>query len=130
VLVGEDAVDFDLTLTAIDRIARIATLRIKHVPPKEPKIRVPADWMRAPVGGTPNNWVQVRKSRDTYVASVGQETFDVLLRIRLSDGVILSASMENPVITVERRCTDAELRRCDEPHPGRIFRRIEMFLEP
>jgi hypothetical protein len=130
VLLGEDAVDFDLTLTAIDRSAGIATLHIKHVPPSEPKIRVPADWMRAPVRGAPNNWVQVRKSGDTYVASVGQETFDVLLRIRLSDGVMLSASMENPVITVERQCRDAGLRQCDEPHPGRIFRRIEMFLQP
>jgi hypothetical protein len=130
VLVGEDAVDFHLTLTAVDRKAGIATLQIEHTPPKEPGIRLPGDWMRAPVRETPNNWVQVQKSGDAYVASVGQETFDVLLRVRLSDGVILSASMENPVITVERQCRDRELRQCDEPHPRRILRRIEMSLEP
>jgi hypothetical protein len=44
------------------------------------------------------------------VASVGQETFDVVLRLRLTDGAILSASMENPVVTIERRCRDLALR--------------------
>jgi len=130
VLVGEDAVDFDITLTGIDRPAGTATLTVKHIPPKEAKIRLPADWMRAPVTGTPNNWVQVVRSGEAYVASVGQETFDVVLQIRLADGVMLSASMANPVIKIERQCRDAELHQCDEARPGRTFRRIEMVLEP
>jgi hypothetical protein len=130
VLVGEDAVDFDISLTAVDPPAGIAMLLVKHVPPPAPKIRIPADWMRAPIAGTPNNWVQVQRSGGTYVASVGQETFDVILRIRLADGVILSASMDNPVIRLDRECKDPDLRQCGETRPGRTLRRIEMVLEP
>ena len=129
VLIGEDAVDFDITLTALDHAAGEVTLTVNHVPPAEPKIKIPAEWMRPPVADSPNNWVQVERSGDAYIAAVGKETFDVLLRIRLSDGVILSATMENPVVTTERRCRDAALQQCDDARPGRVFRRIEMTLE-
>ena len=60
VLVGEGAIDFDITLTDIDRVNGVAALLVKHVVPEEPAIRIPAAWMRAPVADTPNNWVQVR----------------------------------------------------------------------
>jgi hypothetical protein len=63
VVLGEDHIDFDITLTAVDTAADVATLLIKHVPPAAPKIRLPADWMRAPVTDTPNNFVQCRKRR-------------------------------------------------------------------
>ena len=130
VLVGEDAVDFEIQLRALDRTAGVATLAVGHVPPAQSRIRILADWMRPPVGSTPNNWVQVTRSGDAYVASLGQETFDVVLRLRLTDGAVLSASMENPVVTIERRCRDLALQQCDEAHPGRVLRRIEMTLEP
>ena len=130
VLIGEDSVDFDLTLTALDRPGGEATLTVRHVPPAEPKIRIPAEWMRTPVAGSPNNWVQVKRSGDAYTAAVGKETFDVTLRIRLTDGVILAATMENPVITIERRCRDLALQQCDEARPNRVLRRIEMTREP
>ncbi len=129
VLVGEDHVDFNLTLTALDRAAGMATLTVAHVPPPAPKIQIPADWMRAPVGDAPNNWVQVERAGDAYVASVGQETFYVVLRLRLADGVILSAQMDNPVVHIERRCRDRALEDCDEARPRRTFRHIEMELE-
>jgi hypothetical protein len=129
VLIGEDHVDFDVTLIALDRTAGAAVLGIAHVPPPQSTIRLPADWMRAPVRDTPNNWVQVERMGDAYVASVGQETFDVVLRVRLADGVILTASMDNPVVYVARRCRDAALRECAEGRPGRTFRAIKMDLD-
>src|SRR5262245_9891203 len=45
VVLGQDHVHFDLTLTSVDSAREQATLLIKHVPPAEPKIKIPADWM-------------------------------------------------------------------------------------
>ena len=42
VMVGEDHIDFDITLTAVDTVSHLATLLIKHVPPPVPKIRLDA----------------------------------------------------------------------------------------
>jgi len=49
VLIGEDSIDFDVQLTGIDRSRAVARLLVRHVPPSEPKIRIPAAWMRKPV---------------------------------------------------------------------------------
>src|SRR5262249_35198514 len=95
VLIGEDSIDFDIQLTGIDRSRGVATLLVKHVPPKAQKIRMPAEWMREPVAGVPNNWVQVRRAAGGYIGAVGKETFDVELTISLSAGEILSATMDN-----------------------------------
>jgi hypothetical protein len=128
VLLGEDSIDFDITLTAVDRASGIAVLIVKHVVPPEPKVKFPAEWMRPPVADGPNNWVQVRKTADGYIASVGKETFDVELRIRLDDGTIVSATMENPVTRITRTCTDAALTQCSNAKPDPTMRRIEMTL--
>jgi hypothetical protein len=128
VLIGEDSIDFDIHLTAVDRSSGVATLLVKHVPPKVPKIRIPAEWMREPVAGVPNNWVQVRKAAGAYIGAVGKETFDVELTIRLSSGEILSATMDNRVEAVERECVDVELSNCGERRPDPTVRRIEMSL--
>jgi len=127
-VLGEDHIDFDITLTAVDRASDVATLLIKHLPPPAPKIRLPADWMRAPVADTPNNWVQVRKTDTGFAASVGKETFDVKQSIALSNGKILSATMDNPVTKVARVCSDAALTRCGDAKPDPTLRRIEMSL--
>lgn len=127
VLVGQGAIDFDITLTGIDRVNGVAGLLVKHVVPEEPAIRIPAAWMRAPVANTPNNWVQVRHDGDRYVAAVGRETFDVELNVSLESGRILYATMVNPVETVVRDCSDVELTDCGEPRRRRIFRRVEML---
>ena len=127
VLVGEGAIDFDIALTDIDRLNGVAGLLVKHVVPEEPAIQIPAAWMRAPVADTPNNWVQVRRDGDRYVAAAGQETFDVELSVSLESGRILHATMVNPVETVVRDCTDVELTDCGEPRRRRIFRRVEML---
>jgi hypothetical protein len=128
VLIGEDAIDFDIHLTGIDRSLGVATLLVKHVPPKAPKIRIPAEWMREPVAGAPNNWVQVRRAAGAYIGAVGKETFDVELTIRLAGGEILSATMDNLVEAVARECADVELSDCGERRPDPTVRRIEMSL--
>ena len=128
VVLGEDHIDFDITLTAVDTATKVATLLIKHVPPPAPKIRLPADWMRRPVADTPNNWVQVRKTATGFAASVGKETFDVTLNVDISQGRILSARMENPVTKITRACTDAALIQCGEAQSTPIVRRVELSL--
>lgn len=126
-IIGEDSIDFDITLQKVDRSANTATVLIRHVPPAEPKINLPAPWMHVPVADTPNNWVEVGKNKDgKYVASVGKETFDVVIETSLTDGRILSATMDNPVEVLERECSDAALASCGEPIRYQIRRLIEI----
>jgi len=127
---AEDHIDFDITMTAVDARAGAAALVIKHVPPSAPKVRLPADWMRAPVAGTANNWVQVRKTTDGFAASVGRETFDVRLQVATSDGRILAASMDNPVTRITRDCSDAALTHCGDARPSPVMRHVDISLMP
>lgn len=130
IVLGEDSLDFDLTLESVSQSDGVAVLSVTHVPPDKPGIKLPADWMTKPVSDTPNNWVEVHKNdRGMYVAAVGKETFDVRIKVSLSDGKILSATMENPVETIERECSDAALQQCGEAKPNHILRQIEMHLE-
>jgi hypothetical protein len=69
-ILGEDAVDFDITLKGIDQAHQVATVTIRHMPPARPEIRISADWMRAPVADTPNNWVQVSKNDHKMIAGM------------------------------------------------------------
>jgi hypothetical protein len=129
VLVGEDSIAFDMTFKSIDPATQTAILVIRHVPPAKPTVHLSADWMQAPVAGTPNNWVQVQKEQDgTFTAAVGKETFDVELTVSLADGRILHGSMKNPVTTIERTCQDAALTKCSDPKPHEIMRKIEIAL--
>jgi hypothetical protein len=124
-ILGESSVDFDLTLQAIDGSAKMATVLVRHIPPAQSQVQLPASWMQSPVAGTPNNWVSVRKgSNGKYVASVGKETFDDVIKTSLTDGRILSATMDNPVEVLERQCTDAALTVCGDPIRYQIRRRI------
>ena len=87
--------------------------------------------MHKPVGDTANNWVQVQKMENgKYLAAVGKETFDVAIKVSLADGKILSGSIDNPVETIERECTDAALSACSDPKPHTIRRQIAIYLEP
>jgi len=131
VLLGEDSIDFDYTLKAVDRSAGTATLVVRHVPPEKPEIKIPAEWMQKPVSDTPNNWVQIQKTQDgKFLGAVGKETFEVTVQLSLADGKILSARMNNPVETVERECQDAALTKCGEPKPHAILRQVEISLKP
>ncbi len=126
IVVGEDTIDFDLTLTKIDPATRSATLLVKHVPPATLGISLPATWMQPPViGSSPNNWVQVVKAGDAgYDAGVGHESFDVEVTVELDTGKLVSAKMVNPVDVLERECTDAELSSCKDPSRRQIMRKI------
>ena len=126
-VVGEDSIDFDLVLKEVDTASHLATLVVRHVPPAKPQIKLPAEWMRAPVAETPNNWVQVQKSANgKYSAEVGKETFDVELKVTLLDGEIVSATLDNPVEVLARECADVALSSCGEPLRYQIRRQIEL----
>lgn len=127
VLLGEDSIDFDVTLKNVDQSQQTATLLVRHVPPARPHVKLPADWMRAPVADTPNNWVQVEKSGEgKYVAEVGKETFEVEIKVSLLNGKMLSAKMDNPVEVLKRECTDSALATCGEATRYQIKRQIEV----
>lgn len=130
VILGEDSIDFDLTLEDLDTSTQVATLVVRHVPPPQPKVKLPTPWMQAPVADTPNNWIDVKKNASgKYVAQVGKETFDVEIKVSLKDGKILSATQENLVQIRQRECSDAAFVDCGPPSDHQIRRRIELHLE-
>jgi hypothetical protein len=130
-LIGESLIDFDMTLKAVDTAAGTAVLVVKHVPPEKSGVKLPADWMQKPVGDMPNNWVGVTKEQNgSYTAAVGEENFTVEMKVSLADGRILSATMDNPVKTIERTCEDAALTKCGEAKPHEILRKIDITLAP
>jgi hypothetical protein len=127
---GQDSIDFDITLTAIDEVAHEATLVIRHVPPAQAQIQFPATWMVAPVGNLPNNWVEVEKGgQGKYSAEVGKETFEVVIKLSLPSGRIVSAEMDNPVDVLGRDCDDAALSKCGAPNRYGIRRRVYLSAE-
>jgi hypothetical protein len=130
VLLGESAVDFDFTVKEVDEVNRTALLEVKHVPPAQLAVHIKAEWMKKPVASLPNNWVTVSKTAGGYEAGVGQETFDVLIKISTIDGKILHASMNNPVHTEIRSCEDEALTKCGMPQPHDILRQVEITLLP
>ncbi len=129
VVLGVSAVDFDLTLLTVDQAAQTATLLVKHVPPAQLRVPLRAAWIRMPDAGTPNNWVQVTKKGGGFVTAVGQETFDVRMKVSLADGGILSATMKNLVKGQVRDCRDAALTSCGKPRPLDISRHIKISLQ-
>lgn len=125
VVLGEDSIDFDITLKELN--PPTATLLVKHVPPAQPKVKLPAPWMQTPVADTPNNWINVSKNgAGKFDAQVGKETFDVEIKVGLKDGRILSATIDNPVQATKRECTDAAFLDCGPASPLRIHRQIEL----
>jgi len=131
VTLGEDSVDFDLTLKEIDPVNQVAVLLVKHVPPAQSNVKLPAPWMQASVGDTPNNWVQINKNQaGKYDAGAGKETFDVDIKVSLRDGKILSATMDNLVKMRHRECSDAALLDCGASSDHTSHRQIELRLVP
>jgi hypothetical protein len=130
VLLGQDSIDFDVTLKQLNAADGVATVLVRHVVPAQPQIRIPVEWMRTPVADTPNNWVEVQKLQDgSYRAQIGKETFDATIRISLVDGRILGASLVNPVTVSERVCTDEALTKCGDAIRSEIMRKIEIGTE-
>jgi hypothetical protein len=131
VLLGEDSFDFDIVLGDISTPSGTRHLTVRHVPPEQPELRIPADWMRTPVVDVPNNWVQVTKLAESrYVASVGKETFDAQIQLTLATGKVVSADLENPVDVFERECKDEALTQCGEGVRYRILRQIRIVEVP
>jgi hypothetical protein len=128
VLVGEDVIDFDLTLLGANPKAHTAELLVKHIPPKQQRLKLPASWMQTPVRTLPNNWVQVIKSDGGFVAQVGTEVFEVLITVDTRDGKIVEAKIHNPVVYVERTCIDAALTQCTEPKPDELVRDVSLVV--
>jgi hypothetical protein len=129
VLVGEDVIDFDLTLVGANRKAHTSDLLVKHVPPRQQKLKLPASWMETPVRTLPNNWVQVIKSDGGYLVQVGMEVFEVRITVDTRDGKIVEAKIHNPVVYVERTCTDEALTQCTEPRPDGLVRDVSLVLK-
>jgi hypothetical protein len=126
-ILGQEAIDFDVTLQTIDQKTQMATLVVRHVPPAEAAFTLPVDWMRPAVGSLPNNWVEVQKAPGgKYAAEVGQETFVDTIHVSLARGRIVSASMDNPVDVFARDCDDAALTVCGPPIRYRIRRQITL----
>ncbi len=121
------SVDFNVTLEEVDTAGRIATLVARHVPPVQPQVHLKAAWMETPVADTRNNSVQIAADKGQFVTSVGKEIFNVQLEVSLEDGKILSATMDNPVETIERDCKDAQLTDCG-PRRHRIVRTVAIKL--
>jgi hypothetical protein len=127
---GQDSIDFDITLTAIDEVAHEATLVVRHVPPAQAQIQFPATWMVVPVGNLPNNWVEVEKGgQGKYSAEVGKETFEVVIKLSLPSGRIISAEIDNPVDVLGRECDDAALSKCGAPARYGIRRKVYLSAE-
>jgi hypothetical protein len=128
ITLGQDSIDFDLTLEALDQPSKTATLLIRHVPPPHPQITLPTEWMKVRVGKGENNWVEVEKSDGKYLAQVGEETFDVHIKLDTFDGKILSAELHNPVSFTARTCQDAALLNCDTATAGTLVRDVTLHL--
>jgi hypothetical protein len=127
VLIGQDSIDFEVSLKGYDRKENVVTLSVRHVPPENPGLKMPAEWMFDPVARTQNNWVQVIKTPDgKFVASVGKEIFDVEIRAGLRDGRILSAVEDNVVEVSERVCSDEKLSDPGPPTRYKIVRHVEI----
>jgi hypothetical protein len=131
VLVGEDSIDFDIVLGKISSSGGARELTVRHVPPQQPNIRIPVDWMRMPVTDVPNNWVQVTKlGEGRYIASVGKETFDARIWLSTANGRVVSADLENSVEVFERECKDATLTQYGDGVCYRIVRQIHIVEIP
>jgi hypothetical protein len=129
VLLGEDSIAFDMSWKSTNDAEHTALIRIRHLPPAKPTVHLTAEWMKTPDPETPNNWVESQNTNDgKFEASVGKETFDVELKIDLTDGKILSGSMDNTVKTIHCTCEDRELTKCGAQVPHEITRKIEIAL--
>ncbi len=131
VTLGQDSIDFDVTLAEVDQTAKVATVIVRHVPPEKPQIKVPVAWMQPPVADSQNNWVMVsNRGPGKFSAQVGKETFVATLKISLLDGRIISATLYNPAEVLERICSDAALTSCGEPSRFQILRQVQIEQLP
>ena len=130
VLLGQDVVDFALSVESVNPAENTETLLIQHVPRPVLHVEQPAKWMQESTSAKPNNFIQISKEGDSFVAETGKESFDVRLVLDTRDGSILSASMHNPVALTVRTCKDRELTQCGSAAPKTILREITLKRVP
>jgi hypothetical protein len=130
VLLGQDVVDFSLSAESINPAESTETILVQHVPPPALHVEQPVQWMQEPTSAKPNNFVQVSKDGDGFIAETGKESFDVRLVLDTRDGSILSAALHNPVALKTRTCTDWELTHCGSETSKTILREITLKLVP
>lgn len=129
VLLGEDSIDFDVTLIGLNPTEHMISFVIRHLPPKRPRVNLIADWMSRPIADAPNNWVQVEKDGDKYKAQVGKETFEVRIDVDTTDGKILRATLYNPIEVISRDCEDAASTHCGPSSPEQFARKVTLTLK-
>jgi hypothetical protein len=130
VLLGQDVVDFSLSVESVNLEENTETLLVQHVPPPALHVEQPAKWMQESPSAKPNNFVQVSKEGDGFVAETGQESFDVRLVLDTRDGSILLATLRNPVALKVRTCADRELTHCGSEASKTILREITLKRVP
>lgn len=130
VLLGQDVVDFSLSVESVNPAENTETLLVQHVPPSTLHVEQPAKWMREPTSPKPNNFVQVSKEADGFIAETGKESFDVTLVLDTRDGSILSAALHNLVALKARTCTDRELTHCGSEASKTLLREITFKRVP
>jgi len=115
---AENCLDFDLKLKQVNHETGIAILEVKHIPPKDAcGIKLPAEWMNAPVlPGLLNNIVSTEPLSDgSFSIVVGSNTIIVEATIQLGSGKILNATLSDQYQLIERICTDSKGVNCNEP---------------
>jgi hypothetical protein len=131
VILGEDSIDFDLTLKELnfDPGRHPAGAARSSVAAESEAAR---PWMQTPVADTPNNWIDVKgKNNDgKYVAAVGKETFDVEIKTSLKDGKILSATTDNLVQTINANAPTPRCWTAASPPPTRFAARSKSSWRP
>ena len=130
VLLGQDVVDFSLKVEGVNPAEHTETLLIQHVPPAVLHVQLPASWMQETTSAKPNNFVQISKQDDGFIAEVGKETFDVRVVVDTRDGHIISATMHNPVALTTRTCTNQELTQCGPEASKTTLREITWKFVP
>ena len=130
VLLGQDVVDFSLSVESVNSAQHTEILLIQHVPPPLLHVEQPAKWMQESESAKPNNFVQISKEGDGFSAETAKKTFDVKLVVDTRDGSILSAAINNPVVLKTRTCMDRELMHCGSETPATTLRKITLLREP
>ena len=71
--------------------------------------------------------VEIRQAEPgKFSAQIGKEIFVATIKLSLTDGRIVSATLNNPVEVLRRECSDPTLTTCSEPERFQILRQIEI----
>lgn len=130
VLLGQDVVDFSLSVESVNPAQHTEHLLVHHVPPPVLHVEQPAKWMQEVASAKPNNFVQVSREGERFNAETGKENFDVTLVVDTRDGSILSAALRNPVVLTTRLCTDREATQCGAESHKTILREVTLKRLP